>query len=310
MKKHTGTKVTAAIGDGANDVNMIQQAHIGFGLMGKEGNQAAAFADYAFPRFKDLRRALFWHGRPYGLRLNNYVLWCLYKSVINATSKYVANFENGWSGDQPVDNLMMALYNVTFTVWFIVFQSVYDQDVSFANNGNPDKEETSEKGLSFHMSDLYVYTRYQLSMKKFTFLVIGYDIYALFTGWALYYIFYYSSAPGVMNAEGQMYGYYAFGLFGTVACVAIHHVQVLMNTRNLGPVLGGFLLLSVSLSFLTVWWTSLMKGSSLTHAMYQQVLASGMFFLMIVFAVAFHTLPLYLIKQVRQTILHPQFFTA
>ena len=63
MKKRTNGKVTLAIGDGANDVNMIQSADIGFGLMGKEGNQAAAFADYAVPRFKDLRRALFWHGR-------------------------------------------------------------------------------------------------------------------------------------------------------------------------------------------------------------------------------------------------------
>lgn len=38
MKKHTGGKVTLAIGDGANDVNMIQSADLGFGLMGKEGN--------------------------------------------------------------------------------------------------------------------------------------------------------------------------------------------------------------------------------------------------------------------------------
>lgn len=38
MKDKTDKKVTAAVGDGANDVNMIQQAHIGFGLMGKEGN--------------------------------------------------------------------------------------------------------------------------------------------------------------------------------------------------------------------------------------------------------------------------------
>jgi len=242
--------------------------------MGKEGNQAAAFADYAMPRFKDLRRMLFWHGRPYALRLNNYVLWCLYKSVINATSKYVANFENGWSGDQPVDNLMMALYNITFTLWFIVFQGVYDQDVSFANNGNPDKEETSEKGLSFNMSDLYVYTRFQLSGKKFTRLVVAYDFYALLTGFILYYIFALCSgigagaSGGIMNAEGQMYGYYSFGLFGTIACVAIHHVQIMMNTRNWGPVLGAFLALSVGLSFLTVWWTSLMKGSHLTGAMY------------------------------------------
>ena len=88
MRKATKDKVTLAIGDGANDVNMIQQAHIGFGLMGKEGNQAAAFSDYAIPRFKDLRRALFWHGRGYGNRMINLVCWCLFKSMINATTKY------------------------------------------------------------------------------------------------------------------------------------------------------------------------------------------------------------------------------
>ena len=52
-----------AIGDGANDVNMIQTANIGVGLMGKEGNQAATFSDFAIPNFKDLRRLMFYHGR-------------------------------------------------------------------------------------------------------------------------------------------------------------------------------------------------------------------------------------------------------
>ena len=42
---------TLAVGDGANDVNMIQTAHLGIGIMGKEGNQAAAFSDYAIPNF-------------------------------------------------------------------------------------------------------------------------------------------------------------------------------------------------------------------------------------------------------------------
>ena len=41
--------VTLAIGDGANDVSMIQGAHIGIGLFGREGNQAASFADIAVP---------------------------------------------------------------------------------------------------------------------------------------------------------------------------------------------------------------------------------------------------------------------
>jgi len=126
MKDNTNKCVTAAVGDGANDVNMIQQAHIGFGLMGKEGNQAAAFADYAVPRFRDLRRMMFWHGRPFALRLNNFVLWCIYKSVINAMTKYCANMLNGWSGDQPLDGILLAGFNILCTVWYIAFWTVYD----------------------------------------------------------------------------------------------------------------------------------------------------------------------------------------
>jgi P-type E1-E2 ATPase len=42
---------TCAIGDGANDINMIQTAHIGVGIEGNEGNQAAYFSDYSIPEF-------------------------------------------------------------------------------------------------------------------------------------------------------------------------------------------------------------------------------------------------------------------
>jgi P-type E1-E2 ATPase len=49
MKSLIGGKKTCSIGDGANDVNMIQRAHVGIGIMGKEGNQAAQFADFSVP---------------------------------------------------------------------------------------------------------------------------------------------------------------------------------------------------------------------------------------------------------------------
>lgn len=65
MKELVGSKKTCSIGDGANDVNMIQKAHIGIGIMGKEGNQAAQFADFAVPEFQHLRRLMFWHGGPF-----------------------------------------------------------------------------------------------------------------------------------------------------------------------------------------------------------------------------------------------------
>lgn len=63
MRTHNPRKVTLAIGDGSNDVNMISTAHVGIGIMGKEGNQAASFSDYSVADFRSLRKLVMWHGR-------------------------------------------------------------------------------------------------------------------------------------------------------------------------------------------------------------------------------------------------------
>ena len=55
--------MTLAIGDGANDVAMIQEAHIGVGIAGLEGAQASMSADYAVGQFRFLTKLLLVHGR-------------------------------------------------------------------------------------------------------------------------------------------------------------------------------------------------------------------------------------------------------
>jgi phospholipid-translocating ATPase len=132
IKNNSGGKVTLAIGDGGNDVNMIQQAHIGFGIMGKEGDQAAVFADYAIPSFKDLRRALFWHGRPYGSRMVTFLGWNLYRSMISSTTKYCMQWQNGFSGFQPVDGLLLSLYDIVMVTIYLTYTSVFDNDVEYS----------------------------------------------------------------------------------------------------------------------------------------------------------------------------------
>jgi phospholipid-translocating ATPase len=54
---------TAAIGDGGNDVSMIQAADIGIGIVGKEGKQASLAADFSVNQFSYISRLLIWHGR-------------------------------------------------------------------------------------------------------------------------------------------------------------------------------------------------------------------------------------------------------
>ena len=56
-------KVTLAVGDGANDVSMIKEAHIGVGLFGEEGMSAVQACDFAIPEFRMLWRLLLVHGR-------------------------------------------------------------------------------------------------------------------------------------------------------------------------------------------------------------------------------------------------------
>jgi phospholipid-translocating ATPase len=71
-----------AIGDGANDVSMIQEADIGIGISGKEGLQAVMASDYAIGQFRYLTKLLLVHGRWAYLRSAESVLSYFYKNVV------------------------------------------------------------------------------------------------------------------------------------------------------------------------------------------------------------------------------------
>ena len=62
ISKYSNCRV-AAIGDGGNDVGMIQAAHVGIGIVGKEGQQASLAADFSVNEFKVIEELILWHGR-------------------------------------------------------------------------------------------------------------------------------------------------------------------------------------------------------------------------------------------------------
>ena len=66
-------KITLAIGDGSNDVNMLNVAHVGIGIRGREGLQAARASDYSIAKFCYLKNLLFYHGRE-AYRRNGYLV--------------------------------------------------------------------------------------------------------------------------------------------------------------------------------------------------------------------------------------------
>lgn len=69
LVKKGARKITLSIGDGANDVSMIQAAHVGIGISGQEGMQAVMASDFAIAQFRFLTDLLLVHGRWSYLRL-------------------------------------------------------------------------------------------------------------------------------------------------------------------------------------------------------------------------------------------------
>ena len=76
------TPITLAIGDGANDVAMIREAHVGVAVLGNEGRQAARASDYAMGKFKFLARLLLVHGHYSYLRIAYTIQFFFYKNIV------------------------------------------------------------------------------------------------------------------------------------------------------------------------------------------------------------------------------------
>ena len=121
--------MTLAIGDGANDVSMIQEAHIGVGISGNEGMQAVRSADYAIGQFRFLKRLMLVHGRWNYRRVCAVILYSFYKGIAFNMTLFCFGFFNGSSGTTLYESWLGSGWNVIWTFLPIIFLGAFDQDV-------------------------------------------------------------------------------------------------------------------------------------------------------------------------------------
>ncbi|KAK6645447.1 hypothetical protein RUM43_001724 [Polyplax serrata] len=107
--------VTLAIGDGANDVAMIQKAHVGVGISGVEGLQAACASDYSIAQFKYLVKLLLVHGAWNYDRMCKLILYSFYKNICLYVIELWFAIYSGWSGQILFERWSIGAYNVVFT---------------------------------------------------------------------------------------------------------------------------------------------------------------------------------------------------
>ncbi|XP_069425308.1 probable phospholipid-transporting ATPase IIB isoform X6 [Ovis canadensis] len=127
LQQHTGRR-TCAIGDGGNDVSMIQAADCGIGIEGKEGRQASLAADFSITRFKHVGRLLMVHGRSSYKRSAALGQFVMHRGLIISTMQAVFSSVFYFASVPLYQGFLMVGYATAYTM-FPVFSLVLDQDV-------------------------------------------------------------------------------------------------------------------------------------------------------------------------------------
>ena len=117
VMKRQPNMITLAIGDGANDTDMITAAHIGVGIAGVEGTAATNASDYAIGTFRLLHTLIFKHGFWAYHRIAKLVNYIFYKASLLAISMFLYSLFSGASGQQLFNDPPYQLYNIAVTAF-------------------------------------------------------------------------------------------------------------------------------------------------------------------------------------------------
>ena len=115
LKKIHPRKRVAAVGDGGNDVTMIQEAHIGIGIESKDGKQASLAADFSITDFSSICPLFMVHGRNAYKQTSVLAQYVMHRGIIIAILQAIYTFLNGMKTFQVFDNFLMVNYTTIYT---------------------------------------------------------------------------------------------------------------------------------------------------------------------------------------------------
>lgn len=147
VKEYLG-KITLAVGDGANDVNMIQEADIGIGIYGLEGRRAVQVSDFAIGEFQYLWKLIIVHGRWCYLRIAEMILYFFYKNMVFTVIHFYYSFVCAYSGQSIYDDSYIVFFNLIFTSLPLMIRAIFEKDIYYMVRKN------KYEGEKFEMKEL------------------------------------------------------------------------------------------------------------------------------------------------------------
>ncbi|KAF2087979.1 phospholipid-translocating P-type ATPase [Saccharata proteae CBS 121410] len=130
VRKKVKKSITLAIGDGANDIAMIQEAHVGIGITGKEGLQAARTSDYSIAQFRFLTKLLLVHGRWNYIRTCKYTVATFWKEFMFYLTQALYQRWAGYTGTSLYESWSLSMFNTLFTSLPVIFMGIFEKDLA------------------------------------------------------------------------------------------------------------------------------------------------------------------------------------
>ncbi|KAI9731195.1 MAG: hypothetical protein M1834_005388 [Cirrosporium novae-zelandiae] len=244
--------MTLSVGDGANDVAMIQEADVGVGIAGEEGRQAVMSSDYAVGQFRYLQRLVLVHGRWSYRRLGETIANFFYKNIVWTFTLFWYSIYTNFDLSYLFDYTYILLYNLAFSSLPVICMGVLDQDVS-------DK-------VSLAVPQLYRrgIERKEWTPWKFWIYMLDGAYQSVICFFMAYLVF--RPATSVTFNGLDISDRSRVGVYVCCAAVIVVNVYVLMNTYRWD----WLMVLLVSISILLVWfWTGVFTTTTYSGSFYK-----------------------------------------
>ncbi|KAJ7706920.1 hypothetical protein B0H17DRAFT_1034845 [Mycena rosella] len=225
--------MTLAIGDGANDVSMIQMADIGVGISGEEGLQAVNSSDYAIAQFRFLKRLILVHGHWSYARNGNMILNFFYKNIVCIGVLWWFQIYNGWSSSYVFEYTYLLWWNSFWTIAPVIAIGLFDRLVDAdALMALPELYRKGREGRWFGLKWFIIYMLDGIYQSAIIFFLVSYTY-------------------DTTTARPDGYGVYQYEFATTMAISAVLSVN-LFNGLNTS-VWTGWVFFAVFLGIVLIW---------------------------------------------------------
>jgi phospholipid-translocating P-type ATPase (flippase) len=229
--KDTSGKITLSIGDGANDVPMILEAHIGVGLYGEEGIQAVQASDYALGEFRYLWELLLVHGRFNYMRQSEMILYFFYKNLVFTVPQFLYAHYCGYSGQTIYDEWYLAFYNLFFTALPLFIRALFERDFDVPKRWESVGENAIDSKKSLRR---IIPLTYSLGRDNQLFTLKRFLLW-MYTGFLhsfiVFFVPFYAAEEGIFTENGLGYDIWSFSISSFTCIIIIVNLKLALNTR-------------------------------------------------------------------------------